>query len=80
MSYDTERVDDVVLALLSLTVHEENEYGARTWKGHDWQVLARLHEKGLISDPATKAKSVVLTPEGLAKSRELFDSLFGDSE
>ncbi len=80
MSYDAEKVDDVVLALLSLTVHEENEFGSRVWKGHDWEVLARLHEKGLISDRATKAKSVVLTCEGLAKSRELFDSLFGDSQ
>ena len=77
MSYDTEKVDGVVLALLSFTVHDENEYGARIWKGHDWELLSRLHEKGLISGPATKSKSVVLTPEGLAKSRELFDSLFG---
>ena len=78
MDYDTNKVDDAVLALLSLTVHQENEFGARSWKGHDWETLNRLHEKGMIGDPVSKAKSVVLTPEGLAKSRELFQSLFAN--
>ena len=79
MDYDTDKVDEAVLALLALTIHDENEYGgARSWKGHDWDALGRLHEKGLIGDPVSKAKSVYLTPEGLAKSRELFDRLFGN--
>ena len=78
MDYDTNKVDDAVLALLSLTVHQESEFGARSWKGHDWEALNRLHEKGMIGDPVSKAKSVVLTPEGLAKSRELFSTLFGN--
>ncbi len=76
MDYDTHKVDEAVLALLALTVHQEDELGARSWKGHDWATLNRLHEKGLIGDPVSKAKSVVLTPEGLAKSRELFETLF----
>ena len=33
-------------------------------------------EKGFISDPVSKAKSVVVTPVGLAKGRELFAKLF----
>ncbi|MGE3999094.1 MAG: DUF6429 family protein [Planctomycetaceae bacterium] len=74
--YDNDKIDDAVLALLSLTVHDESEYGARAWKGHDWDVLNRLHEKGYISDPVSKSKSVVMTPEGLARSRDLFDKLF----
>lgn len=78
MDYDTNKVDDAVLALLSLTVHQESEFGARSWKGHDWDVLNRLYEKGMIGDPVSKAKSVVLTPEGLAKSRELFANLFAN--
>ena len=45
-------------------------------KGHDWKALNRLYEKGFISDPVSKAKSVVLTPEGLARGRELFEKLF----
>jgi hypothetical protein len=38
--------------------------------------LDRLHEKGLIADPANKAKSVVLTDEGLARAEEVFKALF----
>jgi hypothetical protein len=76
MEYDTEKVDEAVLALLWLTCHDVNEYGARAWKGHDWDVLDRLHEKGFLGDPKSKAKSVAVTPQGLAKSQELFHKLF----
>jgi uncharacterized protein DUF6429 len=38
--------------------------GLRCWKGYDWQVMNRLHEKGLMTDPVRKAKSVFLTDEG----------------
>jgi hypothetical protein len=76
MDYDTDKIDEAVLALLVLTIHEEDEYGARAWKGHDWDTLNRLHEKGFITNPVSKAKSVVITPEGLAKGRELFAQLF----
>jgi hypothetical protein len=76
MDYDADKVDDAVLALLMLTAHDEDEFGARAWKGHDWDTLNRLHEKGFIGDPVSKAKSVVVTPEGLARGRELFAKLF----
>jgi hypothetical protein len=49
----------MVLALLYLTISEQNEWGARAWKSHDWDALDRLHTKGYISDPKSKAKSVV---------------------
>lgn len=75
--YDTEKVDEAVLALLYLTLHDQDEYGARAWKGHDWDALARLHEKGYLGDPKNKAKSVVLSNDGIEKSRELFEKLFG---
>ena len=65
MEYDQAKVDEIVLALLFLTVFEESPYGARGWKGHDWNVLDRLHRKGYISDPRSKAKSVVVTEEGV---------------
>ncbi len=74
--YDTDKIDDAVLALLIFSVHQEDEYGARAWKGHAWEVLNRLYEKGFIGDPVSKAKSVVVTPEGLARGRELFAKLF----
>ena len=54
MKIDTEKVDEMLLALLYLTTFE---YGGtiRSWKGYDWDSLHRLHEKGLISDPRGKA-------------------------
>jgi hypothetical protein len=68
-----------VLALLYLTSLTEGrgEYAiTRAWKGHDWDALGRLHEKGMISNPVGKAKSVVMTPEGRQRSEELFNELF----
>jgi predicted RNA binding protein with dsRBD fold (UPF0201 family) len=76
MQYDTNKVDDAVLALLTLTALQEDEFGARAWKGHDWDSLNRLHEKGFLGNPVSKAKSVVMTPEGLARGRALFEKLF----
>lgn len=51
-------------------------YGARAWKSHDWDALDRLHTAGYISDPRSKAKSVVLSPEGLKRAEELFERHF----
>jgi hypothetical protein len=70
--YDTDKVDEVVLALMYLTLHD----GARAWKGFDWDALDRLYQKGMIANPRSKAKSVVLSDEGLARSEELFRKLF----
>lgn len=64
MEYDEDKVDEMVLALLFLTTFEESPYGARAWKGYDWKVLDRLDAKGYISDPKSKAKSVVVTEGG----------------
>ncbi|MBB3133308.1 hypothetical protein FHS26_001012 [Rhizobium pisi] len=72
MDMDEEKIDDAVLALLWLTLHD----GDRAWKGFDWDVMDRLHRKGLIENPAGKAKSVVLSEEGLRRSEELFRALF----
>jgi len=63
MDHDTDRIDDAVLALLYLTTFEDHGV-QRAWKSHDWDALNRLHEKGLIGNPRSKAKSVVLTEEG----------------
>jgi hypothetical protein len=70
---DTDKIDEAVLALLQLTLHDE----FRVWKGHDWGALDRLHRKGMIGDPVGKTKSVVLTEAGLAKSERLLRQLFG---
>ena len=72
MEIDRDKIDEAVLALMWLTLHDER----RAWKGFDWDVLERLHARGLIADPVNKAKSVVLTDEGLRQSEELFRALF----
>jgi Domain of unknown function (DUF6429) len=72
MPVDQDRIDEVVLALLWLTLHDER----RAWKGFDWETLGRLHAKGLIADPVGRAKSVVLTDDGLRQSEVLFRALF----
>ena len=35
------RIDDVILALLYLTL----DRGDRAWKGFDWSAMSRLHER-----------------------------------
>jgi hypothetical protein len=72
MDIDTKKIDEAVLALLHLTLHD----GARAWKGFDWDTMNRLHQKGFISNPVGKAQSVVLTDEGLQESERLFKKLF----
>lgn len=69
---DTDRIDEAVLALLYLGLRDD----ARAWKGFDWDAMNRLHEKGLISDPVSKAKSVAFTEEGLQRATELFEGMF----
>jgi len=56
-NYDHDKVDDIVLALMVLTLHDFD----RAWKGVDWETLDRLYEKGWIDNPRSKAKSVRLT-------------------
>ncbi len=76
MEIDNDKIDETVLALLYLTLHDN---GGRAWKSHDWDVMNRLHEKDYISNPVNKAKSVRLTDEGLQESERLFNKLFTKS-
>lgn len=76
MDYDTDKVDEAVLALLYLTLHDVSEFGGRAWKGHDWDALDRLHQKELIGDPRSKAKSVVLDANGVKAAEQAFRKLF----
>ena len=78
MQYDIEKVDEVTMALLYLTVHDETHFGARVWKSFDWETLNRLHAKGMIGDPKSKARSVALSPESVKHARELFMKHFGN--
>jgi len=76
LDYDADKVDDMALALLYLTTFDE-PLGPRAWKGIDWGALRRLHEKGYIDNPSSKAKSVALSPDGAKLSEELFKKHFG---
>lgn len=75
-----DKIDEAVLALLMLGAHDE-KYGTppRVWKSFDWDALDRLHQKGLISNPRSKAKSVVLSEDGLRQAEEAFARLFDGS-
>ena len=73
MEYDRAKVDEMVLALLWLTLGGDG----RAWKSHDWDAMDRLHEQGYISNPQSKAKSVILTEEGKQRAQELFSRHFG---
>jgi hypothetical protein len=77
MDYDKDKVDELTLALLFLVTHDRQEgRGARAWKGFDWDTMDRLYEKGFITNPASKAKSVAMTEDGFKKSEELFRKHF----
>ena len=75
MKHDKDKIDNAVLGLLWLTLHDQ----CRAWKGMDWAALDRLYQKGLIEDPVNRNKSVVLTREGLERSKALFEELFTQS-
>ncbi len=75
MDVDAEKLEQAVLALLCLNTFEQKS-GKRAWKALPWSVMDQLHDKGYISDPATKAKSVWLSDEGARLSEELFEKLF----
>ncbi len=56
---DAEKLAEIAIGLLSLTL-----YDGRVWKALDWDLMRLLHEKGWISNPVSKAKSVILTNDG----------------
>jgi hypothetical protein len=76
MEIDTAKVDEAVLAVLYLTLHDR----VVAWKGIDWEVMGRLHERGLIGDPVGKQKSVVFTEEGLREAERCFKKLFAKAD
>jgi hypothetical protein len=60
----------------ALPDHVRGQARAEAWKTHSWDVLDRLHDSGYIYEPATKAKSVMLTEEGSERSKRLFEKHF----
>ncbi len=72
---DETKIIEAVLAILSLSAYEDHNT-SRAWKGLDWELLNKMYEKGWISNPKSKAKSVVLTEEGEAKASEFLLKYF----
>ena len=73
MEYDDKLVEDAVLALLAAFSFNDGN----TWKGFDFEIMNRLHQQGLITDPVNRNKSIWLTEEGLERGRQIADRLFG---
>lgn len=71
----TEALDEAVPGLLSMNAFEDRGV-VRAWKTFDRDTMDRLYERGLISDPKSKARSVVLTKEGRRAAEEAFRELF----
>ena len=63
---DQDKLAETALALLSLTLHDHG----RAWKALDWSLTNLLFRKGWIHEPVSKAKSVVLTDEGMRLAEE----------
>jgi hypothetical protein len=79
MEYDQDKVDDMTLALLYL-VMSSDQYGTRAWKGFSLDTLDRLHAKGYIENPKSKALSVYVTDEGRKRAKELFEQYFAKGQ
>ncbi|HVX41357.1 MAG TPA: DUF6429 family protein [Gemmatimonadaceae bacterium] len=76
MTYDIDLAADFVLALMHLDVHDVD----RAWKGYPWDVLDRLFERGLITDPRGRARSVALSRDGLLEAKRQFEALLAMSD
>ncbi len=73
MEYDMKLIDDAVLALLAAYSSDDGN----AWKGYDFEIMNRLHEQGLISNPVNRNKSIWLTKEGMERGREIAGRMFG---
>ena len=76
MEYGMKLIDDAVLALLAAYSSD----AGNAWKGYDFEIMNRLHEQGLISNPVNRNKSIWLTKEGMEQGREIAGRMFGAKE
>lgn len=72
---DTEKLSEVAQAILCLTAFQDGP-GTRAWKGIDWDVMNMLYERGWIHNPKGKAKSVIVTKEGLEQGEAFLQKHF----
>jgi hypothetical protein len=74
--FDNEKIAEAALAILSLS-RMSDQYGVTAWKGIDWDVMNLLFEKGWISDPVGKQKSVGVSEEGINLADQFLEKYFG---
>lgn len=72
---DKEKLAEIALAILWLGAHGD-KHVTRVWKSMDWDVTDILFEKGWISDPKSKSKSVLLTEFGEDLAQQYFQKHF----
>ena len=72
---DEEKLAEAALAILSLSRMVE-PYGVTAWKGIDWDVMNILHDKGWVSNPVGKQKSVGITEEGVELADQFLEKYF----
>ncbi len=68
-------ISELTLLLIALTSWQENVRSVnitQAWKGYNFRILDELNEKGYISG-SKRSKLVILTDEGLKKSKELIE-------
>jgi hypothetical protein len=70
---DADKFDEIVLAMLWYNLR----VAGSAWKGFDWDATERLFRAGLISDPKSARKSVVLSEAGDKRGEEAFARHFG---
>lgn len=77
-----DQIKDLNLLLLYLTGWEEDsrkepgEKIIRSWKGYSFEILNSLEDENMIRQFGNTSKSVILTPEGRARAKELKTKLF----
>jgi len=73
---DKTKFDEIVLAMLWYNQH----IAGSAWKGFDWDSTDRLFRAGLISDPKSKRKSVILSDEAEKQGQAAFERHFGKAD
>lgn len=73
MTYDAAKIEETVLALLGAFEFDNG----RAWKQFDFGVMDALFDKGLITDPKGKHRSVYLTEDGMLRAKSLAQTMFG---
>ena len=76
MEYDMKLIEDAVIDLMA----DYSSDDGNAWKGYDFEIMNRLHEQGLISNPVNRNKSIWLMEEGLERGREIAGRMFAVKE